>query len=58
MLQAGRKVMKVSPYDQTGTCYGKLEDVPEKATCSPAVEPEAVVVWYKLIDRLFTWVQQ
>ena len=29
--QAGRRVIKVSPYDKTGQCYGKLEDVSEKA---------------------------
>ena len=29
--QAGRRVMKVSPYDKTGVCYASLEDVPEKA---------------------------
>ena len=29
--QAGRRVMKVSPYDKTGVCYESLEDVPEKA---------------------------
>lgn len=28
--EAGRRVMKVSPYDKTGKCYEKLEDVPEQ----------------------------
>lgn len=28
--EAGRRVIKVSPYDKTGQCYGKLEDVSEK----------------------------
>ena len=39
--EAGRRVMKVSPYDKTGKCYEKLEDVPEQVWyirhCSPNV---------------------
>jgi len=34
--QAGRRVIKVSPYDKTGQCYGKLEDVSEKARAKSA----------------------
>jgi len=30
LQEAGRRVMKVSPYDKTGVCYASLEDVPEK----------------------------
>ncbi|CAJ1433308.1 unnamed protein product, partial [Effrenium voratum] len=38
--EAGRTVLKVSPYDKTGACFGKLEDVPEVDALNLIISPK------------------